>query len=275
MKISILFLTLALILTDPAKIGKINRVKEEAKKAYLAGDYETAAAKYKYLTDSLAVTEEEVLLNLANAYFELNDTTAAISQYQSLTASSNKKIRSLAQQQLGVARNKQAKFEEALNYFKEAIKADPANNDARYNYELLKRKLDEQKKQEQQQKDQNKDQQQNDKQKQDQQKKEDQKKEQEKKEQDKKDEQKKDESGKPDQQKENEQKEQQQNQEQQSEKDQEKKDTPPSSEKLQQMKISQEAANKILEAMRNQEVQYLQQNKRKATQPKDKNKPDW
>ena len=273
MKTSLLFILLTLILTDPAKIGKINRVKEEAKKAYLAGDYEMAAAKYKYLTDSLAVTEEEVLLNLANAYFQLNDTTSAIGQYQSLTQSANNKIRSLAQQQLGVARNKQAKFEEALNHFKEAVKADPANDDARYNYELLKRKLDEQKKQEQQQKDQNKDQQQNEKQ--DQQKKEDQKKEQEKKDQEKKDQEKKDESGKPDQQKENEQKEQQQNQEQQSEKDQEKKDIPPSSEKLQQMKISPEAANKILEAMKNQEIQYLQQNKRKATEPKDKGKPDW
>lgn len=273
MKTSILFIVLALIFTDPAKIGKINRVKEEAKKAYLAGDYQTAAAKYKYLTDSLAVTEEEVLLNLANAYFELNDTTAAISQYQSLTESSNKKIRSRAQQQLGVARNKQAKFEEALNHFKEAIKSDPANNDARYNYELLKRKLDEQKKQEEQQKDQNKDQnkdqQKNEKQQQDQ------KKEQDKKDQEKKDQEKKDDSEKPDQQKEDQQKEQQQDQEKQSDKDQEKKDTPPSSEKLQQMKISPEAANKILEAMRNQEVQYLQQNKRKATQPKDKNKPDW
>ena len=31
----------------------------------------------------------------------------------------------------------------------------------------------------------------------------------------------------------------------------------------------------ILEAMKNQEIQYLQQNKRKATKPKDKGKPDW
>lgn len=273
MKVGFLFILLALLLTDPARIGKINRIKEEAKKAYLAGDYATAAAKYKYLTDSLAVTEEEVLLNLANAYFELNDTTAAISQYQNLTQSSNNKIRSVAQQQLGVARNKQSKFEEALNHFKEAIKADPTNNDARYNYELLKRKLDEQKKQEQQQKDQNKDQQQNDKQKQEQQKKDEQKQNEDKKEQDKKEE-KKDQSGKPDEQKENDKKDQQQ-QEQDARQNEEKKDNPPSSEKLQQMKISPEAANKILEAMRNQEVQYLQQNKRKATQPKDKNKPDW
>ncbi|MBX2963428.1 MAG: tetratricopeptide repeat protein [Cyclobacteriaceae bacterium] len=268
MKVSLLILFLAAIITDPARIGKINRAKDEAKKAYQAGDYQTAVSKYQYLKDSLGVNEDEVLLNLANAYFELNDTTAALQHYQQLTQSSNGKIKSLAQQQLGVTRNRQAKFEDALNHFKEAIKADPTNMDARYNYELLKRKLDEQKKQDQQQ-NQDKDQQKDDKQ--DQQKKDDQKKEQEKKEQDKQD--KKDESGKPDDQKKDEKQEQQQ--QEQSGKEDEKKENQPSSEKLQQMKISQEAANKILEAMRNQEVQYLQQNKRKATQPKDKNKPDW
>ncbi len=37
-------------------------------------------------------------------------------------------------------------MEEALNHFKEAIKADRDNIDARYNYEMLKRKLDQEKK---------------------------------------------------------------------------------------------------------------------------------
>jgi hypothetical protein len=41
------------------------------------------------------------------------------------------------------------------------------------------------------------------------------------------------------------------------------------------MKISEEKAKMILEAMRNQEKQYLQQQKRKATQPRESNKPDW
>ena len=41
------------------------------------------------------------------------------------------------------------------------------------------------------------------------------------------------------------------------------------------MKISEEKAKMVLEAMKNQEIQYLQQNKRKATKPKDKGKPDW
>jgi Ca-activated chloride channel homolog len=266
----LLFTVLSVWITDPAKIGKINRAKEAARKAYLAGDYEKAVNHYRYLTDSLHVTEDEVTLNLANAYFNLSDTANAIGQYQSLVHSTKPPIRAAAQQQLGVIKNKQGEFEEALTHFKEAIKADPKNEDARYNYEMLKRKLDEQKKQEQQQKDPQQD-------KKDQQKKDDQKKDDQKKEQDKKDQEKKDQEDKKDNQDKPDQKKDQEKD--QSEKEQkenfDKKENKPSSEKLEHMKISEEKARMILEAMKNQEIQYLQQNKRKATQPKDKNKPDW
>ncbi len=107
----ILFLAL---LTDPTKIGKINSLKSEAKKAYEAGDFKTAVKKYRYLIDSLQVNEDEVNLNLANAYFQLNDTSSAVSQYQAVTQSSKNQLRSKAQQQLGVMSNRQGKFEEAL-----------------------------------------------------------------------------------------------------------------------------------------------------------------
>lgn len=264
----ILFLVL---LTDPTKIGKINALKSEAKKAYEAGDFKTAITKYRYLIDSLQVNEDEVKLNLANAYFELNDTSNAVNQYQAVMQSSKNKLRSKAQQQMGVMSNRQGKFEEALNHFKQAIKSDPTNEDARYNYELLKKKLEEQKKQEQQKQDQNKDQ---NKDQQDQQK-EDQKKEQEKKDQEKKDQQQKDQEQKDKEQK-KEQEKQEQEQKDQENKDQEKKEQPNfNPEKMKQMKLSEEKAKMILEAMRNQEKQYLQQNKRKATKAKDKGKPDW
>ncbi|HYG20993.1 MAG TPA: tetratricopeptide repeat protein [Ohtaekwangia sp.] len=283
------------LITDPMKIGKINKAKSAAQEAYNSGNFKTAIQQYRYLVDSLQVTEDEILLNLANAYYLTKDTAQAYSGYQSLAGSTNNTVRSKAQQQLGIMHHKQGKLEEALNNFKQSIKADPANMDARYNYEMLKKKLDEQKKQEekqQQNKDQNKDQ------KQDQQKKDQQNKEQEKKDQQQKDQEKKDQEQKDQQQKEQDKKEQQQkeqqqkdqqdkeqkdkeqqqkqNEEQKEDQKKEKKDLPPQvSEKLQDMKISEEKAKMILEAMKNQEVQYLQQNKRKATKPRDKGKPDW
>ena len=278
MKSLLVLLLLIASLIDPTRIGKINTLKSEAKKAYEAGDYKTAIRKYRYLVDSLQVKEDEVLLNLANAYFQSNDTTNAVSQYQSVTQSTKSQLRSKAQQQLGVMSNRQEKFEEALNHFKESIKSDPTNEDARYNYELLKKKIEEQKKKEQQKQDQNKDQNKEEEKKEQQDKqKEDQKKEQEKnKEEQKKDQQQKDQEQKDSEKKEKEKQDQDQNKDQKEDKDQQKKEQQNfDPEKMQQMKLSEEKAKMILEAMRNQEKQYLQQNKRKATKPKDKGKPDW
>jgi tetratricopeptide (TPR) repeat protein len=145
MKFGIL-LVIALMLTDLDKIGKINTAKSEAKKAFLSGDFETAAKKYRYLVDSLGVTEDEVRANLAAAYYQLKDTANALNTYSQIAQSRNARIRSVANQQLGVMADTKGKLEEALNYFRQALKAAPENQEARYNYEVVKKKLGEQKK---------------------------------------------------------------------------------------------------------------------------------
>ncbi|MBL7873775.1 MAG: tetratricopeptide repeat protein [Cyclobacteriaceae bacterium] len=278
MKVIILIL-LAFII-DPGKIGKINSLKSEAKEAYKKGDFETAISKYRNLVDSLGVNEDEVRLNLANAYFQSNDTVNTAISYQPLTQSKTASIRSIAHQQLGVLSNRQNKYEEALASFKQALKADPTNEDARYNYEMVKKKLDEQKKKEEEQKkndpnkdEKNKDQKDQNKDQKDQ--KQDQKDKQDKEKQDKESKDQKDQQEKEEKEKqEKESKEKKEKEDQKENKD--KKETPPSvSDKLKQMEMSEEKAQMILEAMKNQEIQYLQQNKRKATKPKDKGKPDW
>src|SRR6267154_6502746 len=125
MKWVTLFFVASLLSIDPSKISTVNRLKSEAKKAYLAGDMKTAVEKYKFLVDSLHVEEQEVEMNLANAYFSLNDTTNALNRYQPLTVSGDSKINSRANQQMGVVANREGKFQEALNYFKQAMKSEP------------------------------------------------------------------------------------------------------------------------------------------------------
>ncbi|MEJ7645644.1 MAG: hypothetical protein WKF87_13710 [Chryseolinea sp.] len=146
MKVVAICIVLIIAAIDPVKIGKINTLKAEARRAYTTGDYKLAIQKYRYLTDSLEVTEDEVMLNLANAYFLSMDTTNASATFESLSGSPKPRVRSRAQQQLGILNHQQGKFDEALQNFKQAIKADAENIDARRNYEMLKKKLDEQKK---------------------------------------------------------------------------------------------------------------------------------
>jgi Ca-activated chloride channel family protein len=54
-------------------------------------------------------------------------------------------------------------------------------------------------------------------------------------------------------------------------------DQPPMSrsERLEELNLTEEKARMILEAMKNNEIQYIQQNRRKPTKRPDSNKPDW
>ena len=267
-------------LTDLDKIAKINQAKKEAEQAYLAEDYSLANAKYLYLRDSLGVTDDKLLLNLANTQFILEDSTSALNTYSELKDSPNKKISSLAYQQLGAMQFNSKKYEAALNHYKSALKENPGNADARYNYELLKKLIKEQEEQQEQKKDdknkdeQNKDQQ--DQEKKDQEKQDQQNKDQEEKQdQEEQQDQEKQDQEKKDEEQEKKEQEEQNPDEQKEEEEQESKPNPIDEEKLKEMKISEEKAKLILEAMKNNEVQYIQQNKRKAKKKKDPTKPDW
>lgn len=151
MRLLIMFLLLSFVTVDIDKIAKINTLKKQGERAYANGDYEMAVAKFRTLTDSMSIREDPILMNLANSYYHQNDTTNALQFYGQVLASNDKKLKSRAYQQIGVVLQEQNKLQQALNNFKFALKADPANEQARYNYELLKKMLDEQ---EQQQNDQ-------------------------------------------------------------------------------------------------------------------------
>lgn len=295
MKYIIALILLASPLNDLDKIAKVNSLKKEAKAAYNQGEYKTAIEKYSFLLDSMQIEDDNIELNLANAYYKLKDSTNAVNGYNNLLSSKDKIIKSVAHQQLGIMADRAKKFDEALNHFKNAIKTNPANDEARYNYEMLKKMLDEQEKnkQDQQNKDQqNKDQNKKDQEKQDQQNKDQQQQNKEQQEQQNKEqqqdkeqegkegeEQDKDQQKQDQQNKEGEKEEKKEQQPQEGEESEEKKGDQEQmnsiSDKLKEMKISEEKAKMILEALKNNEIQYYQQNKRKPTKRKDPDKPDW
>lgn len=265
-------LMLAVLLNDPKEIAKINTLKKEAEAAYLKGEYELALAKYTLLRDSLGVEDPALKLNLAHSHYHLGDTAGAKRNYNQLTSSSDNKLKSIAYQQLGVMNKDAGKLEEALQQLKSAIKADPANQDARYNYEVVKKLLEDQKQQQQQNQDQ---------QNQDQENKEGEDEKQEQNQDQQKDgeqENKENQQGEnQDQSEEEKQDQEQQNQDQKEgeEQEQEKSQEQMTKEKLEEMGISEEKARQLLEAMRQSEIKYLQHQKRKATKRPPSGKPDW
>lgn len=298
MKFLITILLVLSPLTDLDKIARINKAKKEAKEAYLAGDFQLAQAKYILLIDSLGVEEEEVQLDFAHTLYNLNDTTNAVNNYQELSGSIDNSIASIAQQQLGQVMFDKKQYELALEHYKNALRKNPRNQDARYNYELLKKLIqkqeeenkdqqnqDQDKKDQQDQneenKEENKDQQDKDQEQQEQEQKDQEKEEQENKEeqeqqdQEQKEQEKKGGEEDEEQEKKEEQKEQEQQEGEKSEEKEKEEPKPTPSDKLKEMNISEEKAKMILEAMKNNEIQYIQQNRRKATKKKESDKPDW
>ena len=271
MKYLIAYILLFIISDDINEIATINRVKDEAAKAFNDGDYQEAIKNYSILYDSLGENNDKVLLNLSNAYFKAQDTSNAQFHYTKLTESKDKSVKSIAHQQLGVIANNMGKYDVALDEFKNSLRADPGNNDSRYNYELLKRLMEENQQQQNQNQDQqNKDQQNQDQQdqNQDQQQQQDQQNEEEQ-------EQEQQQNQQNQEQEEEQQQEQQQQEQQESEEENQEEEAQPQPQDTEEMEISEEMAKMILEALRNNEIQYIQQNKKKAKKPKDNSKPDW
>lgn len=257
-------------------IATVNRLKKEAEQAYKEKDYPTAINRYNILLDSLNVEDENIRMNLAHAYLRADDTAAAQQNYSRMISSDNRQVKSLAYQQLGVINSDKKQYKEALGLFKESLKADPSNEESRYNYELVKKLLEEQQQQDQEQQNQDQNQQNQDQQSEDQeQQQQDQEGEQsEQGEQEQKSEQQGEEGEQQPEQPE-EQNAQQGQEQQEGEQSEDEQSSSSVSEKLKEMNISEEKAQMILDAMRNSEMQYIQQKRRKPKQARDRNKPDW
>lgn len=288
---NVLVLLLLLNTTDPGEISKYNRLKNKAEIAFEHGQFDVAATNYSMLYDTLNAEDPAIALNLAHSYYQLGDSANAMLKYQAAATSSDRKVKSVAYQQLGVMADKPETLNESLQYLKSALKADPTNEEARFNYEVVKKKLEQQRQnqddqQKQDQQDQDKknedqeknqdqqDQQQNDQENQDQENQEQDNQEQQ--DQDQENQEKQDQEKQDGEQKEGEEQEQKEQQDQQGEKSEEQKNQEMSTkEKLEQMNISEEKAKMILEAMKNNEIQYIQQQRRKPTKAPESGKPDW
>jgi tetratricopeptide (TPR) repeat protein len=149
MRLLFVYILMSVLIGDINKIAKVNRAKQLAEEAYKKGEFEAAISSFRLLTDSLGINEDPVFLNLANSYFKQSDTTNAAHFYSRVLSSDDAQMRSLAYQQMGIINKQKNKLDLALSDFKNSLKSNPKNEDARYNYELLKKMVNEQEQEQQ------------------------------------------------------------------------------------------------------------------------------
>jgi tetratricopeptide (TPR) repeat protein len=153
-------------------ISKKNKLRTQAKDEYFAREFLKAYKTYELLIDSLKVVDNAASLNYANSAFmssnillnglygsvgktKVADSTLqdladfSQSEYGRLSTVEEAKIASMAYNQLGYSalkrkdalrdKNADSTLAAALEHFKNALRRNPENDSARYNYELVKR----------------------------------------------------------------------------------------------------------------------------------------
>ncbi|SMC00416.1 hypothetical protein SAMN00120144_3229 [Hymenobacter roseosalivarius DSM 11622] len=120
------------------RIRDRNVAVQEGATAYARQNFAGAAKAYQRAVDELGTKNEAAILNLAHACTRIGREAAAKSYYSRLIISNTLAIRSVAQQQLAVLAAQEGKFAQAITLLRQSLLADPANAEARYNYEVLR-----------------------------------------------------------------------------------------------------------------------------------------
>lgn len=132
---------LFLNLRSLTNVSQRNALKIEAGTAFYKKNYTLAAQKYEELANVSYNLEPEARLNLAHSYFKINDTLRALIEYKKLVRLNDEIISTNAMIQVGVIETMKGDSTGALELFKIALQNDNENKVARYNYELLRKKL--------------------------------------------------------------------------------------------------------------------------------------
>jgi tetratricopeptide (TPR) repeat protein len=122
-------------------ISRINEYAQTAAIAYGRQEYVEAIAAYEYLLHDLEVQDDQLQLNLAHSYYQAGMLPEAQQTYHLLTNHPTLHLQSVAHLQLGNIATQQKKYKQALALYKKALMAQPSNDAARYNYELVKKYL--------------------------------------------------------------------------------------------------------------------------------------
>ena len=248
------FILLFMIFTFGASLGYAQKEKKRVRQGnndYEEGNYQDAEKEYrKALMEKPGYVKGT--FNLGDAMYEQENYEESTNLFtEVIERSSEADPKSSAYYNLGNTFLKENKYKESIDAYKNSLRLNPDDANAKYNLEYARKKLNEQ---QQQQQNQDKDQDKEDK------------KDQDKKDQNKGDDKKDQENDKKD-----------QNKDKQDKKDQQKGDEKKDQQKEQPQQISKQDAQRMLDALQNDEkktLQELQKQKAKAAKGK-KSDIDW
>jgi len=138
---------LVLTVVPTAFAAGVRQSVREGNELFERGDYEGALERY---TDAEVDQPElpRVALNIGAALYEQGKFEEAFTRFQPVAQEGEFDLAALAYYNVGNCAFKLGKLEEALGFYKKSIQLDPTDIDAKFNYELTQKML-EQREQEQ------------------------------------------------------------------------------------------------------------------------------
>lgn len=149
--------TLLVVAASIASAGAQERrdIKEGNKK-FRQGNFADSEVYYRKALEKNA-KNPQALYNLGNALFAQKSDSAAVRNFEkAISAEKNPLRQAMAYHNIGVVCQSHKMYQEAIEAYKNALRRNPADDEARYNMELCKRQQKKQQDKKQQQQDKNK-----------------------------------------------------------------------------------------------------------------------
>lgn len=140
-RVNILMLALALLAASSAFAGYADAVRK-GNKAFVEKDYATALEKYRE-AETDRPTSPEIDYNLGGALFQQGKYEEAVDKYTHALNTTDPKLAGAAQFNLGNTYYRMQDYVKAISAFEEALKINPKDMDAKYNLELARKMLKE------------------------------------------------------------------------------------------------------------------------------------
>lgn len=146
----IILLTFLAFIVSASSINDARKANE----AFKNGDFETAAELYRQAIDE-SPDDARLHFNLGNALAKLGESEASVRAFETAKQlMENPQQQSMADYNAGTALSEAEMYEEALAFYKNALRNNPGDPDAKHNYEMSIKKQQDQEQEEQEQQDQ-------------------------------------------------------------------------------------------------------------------------
>lgn len=151
-KAMLLLLACGLGLTMPAQAQtEAYRMVKHGNKCFLREDYKNAE-KYYLRALQEQPRNARIRFNLADTYMAENNNQEALKQFaDAAKAETNKTVKAMSFHNMGYIHHKAKQYDEAIKYYKEALRNNPNDDDTRYNLALCQRQKKQSQQQQQQQ----------------------------------------------------------------------------------------------------------------------------